>query len=108
MITDLEWAIYSSLAPKGSQLFSLGNGADGAYNPGASGNLDEYKVYQFTSLNIASGIIITRGTQADPRIDKSPLIILVQGSATIVGSINLLGKGYRGTNTEATPGSGLP
>jgi hypothetical protein len=91
--------LFSPAAPMGSQLFSLGSGVDGAYNPGASASLNDFDAYQFTSLNIASGITITRDMQAVPARDgRGPLVILCQGEATIAGTIGLKAKGCGGAS----------
>jgi len=87
--------LFSPNAPKNSQLFSLGDGSDGALNvPSGTTTIDGFK--QYTSVNVDSGATLT--CTAETGI----LIILVQGTVTISGSFNLAGKGYNG----GTPTSG--
>lgn len=63
----------------------LGTGADGAYNPGSSTTLPD-GTYNYTSVNIASGIVIT----------FSNVIIKCTGTVTIDGSLNGDSQGSAG------------
>jgi len=92
--------LFSPNAPMGSQLFSLGDGSDGVFNPGANTTIDGIK--QYTSFHIASGITVTQTA------NTGVLIIMVQGDATIAGALNLNGKGYGEPGSfEFAWGSGL-
>lgn len=89
--------LFSPQAPLGSQLFSLGDGSDGIFNPGADTTIDGVK--QYTSFNIASGITVTQTA------NTGILVIQVQSDVTIAGALNLNGKGYASNGDPAVIGA---
>ena len=72
--------------------FSSGStGADGAFAPTTSQTIQapESGVFNFTTINIPSGVTITYTRNSK----NSPVTILATGDVTIVGSISLAGAG---------------
>lgn len=84
--------LFSPNAPNNGQLFSLGNGSDGALNV-SSGTTTIDGLKQYTSVDVASGATLTCNA------NNGVLVILVQGEVTIAGALNLNGKGLAGGNS---------
>jgi hypothetical protein len=106
-----------------AQVNTGSNGSDGAFNPATNTviNMADHPdgIYQYTSVNIPSGVTVT----FIPNAANTPVVWLVQGSVTNSGVINLLGSdgvnsgtggvggpgGFRGGNPGgggSTPGEG--
>lgn len=67
----------------------FGNGKDGAFNEtSGTTNLTQGTIYQYTTFNLGSSATISASSTSD-----KPIIIYVQGDATIDGTIDLKGKG---------------
>lgn len=67
----------------------FGDGTDGATTTVGTATLENTKVYQYSSFNVATGTTLTIS-------NTSPLRIKVQGNCDIGGTINLQGKGSSG------------
>jgi len=73
--------------------YGSGDGSDGAFNEtSGTTNLTQGTIYQYTSFNLGASATISASSTS-----KSPMIILVQGDATISGTIDLTGKGAAAT-----------
>ena len=69
---------------------SSGDGSDGAFNEtSGTTNLTQGTIYQYTSF-----LLDTSATLSATSTSDKPIIILVQGNATISGTIDLKGKGF--------------
>ncbi len=77
-LTNVAWAFDSG-----------STGADGAFNPTASMQLQlpPSGIFNFTTVNIPSGVTVTFSKNAT----NTPVVILASGNVTISGSINLNG-----------------
>jgi len=104
--------LFSPNAPKGNQLFSLGDGNLGDVAITTNTSLNNFTPYMYRNLTINSAITVTQDINPNPpgRGGRGSLIILVQGTATITGSIDLNGKGYSGSiatiNADGPGGGG--
>ncbi|WP_372636905.1 hypothetical protein [Cohnella sp.] len=78
-----------------SQLDIFNNGVDGDYNPSSNASLAS-KIHRFSSLNIPAGVTISPV--------GSYLIILVEGTATINGTLSASGKGGNGGSGSSGAG----
>jgi len=85
-----------------SRMFGDGRDGDLVVSSGTT-ILSENKIYQYKSINIASGATLTIGGAAD----NLPLALLCIGDVQINGTINLQGKGAAGGAGVAS-GNGLP
>ena len=105
-----------------AQVNSGSNGSDGAFNPTAASTVINMAthpngIYQYTSVNIPSGVTVT----FTPNANNTPVVWLVQSNVVINGSVYLDGQpgstwaagvggpgGYRGGNAglNATSGQG--
>lgn len=105
----------TGLADQGALAFNSGStGADGAFNPAVhtTVQLPPSGVLNYTSMNIPSGVTVRFKRNAL----NTPVVILVQGSATIAGVIDVSGgasanTGARGDGLRADdgiPGIGGP
>jgi hypothetical protein len=87
-----------------SRMFGDGSDGDLVVSSGTT-ILTENKIYQYKSINIASGATLTIGGAAD----NLPLALLCTGDVQINGTINLQGKGAAGGIGQAysngAPGS---
>ena len=85
------------------QTFSSGStGADGALNPGASTTITVRPggVYNYTTVNIPSGITVTYVRGAD----NAPVTILASGDVTIAGTVRVDGSnGVTATTVTGSP-----
>lgn len=100
MFTCLWMAVCSSLA---MAAFDSGStGADGAFNPTASTELQipDSGVFNFTTANIPSGVTITFKKNSQ----NTPVTILATGDVTIAGTISVNGS----SATAIYPGTGGP
>jgi len=101
-----------------AQVNSGSNGSDGTFNPTVSTNIDMAShpngIYQFTSVNISSGVEVT----FIPNANNTPLVWLVQGDCVIAGIVAVDGNsttgkvgvaggpgGFNGGNGSLGPGS---
>lgn len=68
----------------------FGDGTDGAFDESAASttNLTQGTIYQYSSFSLGASHTISATTTSD-----KPIVILVQGNATINGTISLTGKG---------------
>jgi hypothetical protein len=98
-----------------AQTFSSGStGADGAFNPTVNTEvpLPPSGILNYTSMNIPSGVTVTFRRNST----NTPVVLLVQGDATIAGAINLNGRnatdsGAAGNGVlgdDGIPGEGGP
>lgn len=92
--------VWASLAT--AAFDSSSTGADGAFNPTSSTELQipESGVFNFTTVNIPSGVTITFKKNSI----NTPVTILATGDVTIAGTINLNGS----SATGIYPGIGGP
>ena len=121
-------ALLASLPAAFSQISIPSDGSDGAFNPSANVQIDLSQavqgvwsannsanagkgiydpdkwaiVFKFTSVNIPAGVTVTFKNH----LSHAPVVWLVQGSATISGTVNLDGRGYVTTNINPEPGPG--
>jgi len=107
-----------------AQVNSGSTGADGAFNPTVSTNINMADhpdgIYHYTSVNIPAGVTVT----FTPNANNTPVVWLVQGNCWIGGEVSLsapgfpygsssaVGKaggpgGYRGGNGRVTASAGL-
>ncbi len=79
-----------------AQVNSGSNGSDGAFNPTQSVEIDMADhpdgIYQYTSVNIPSGVTVT----FKPNVANKPVVWLVQGSCTILGTVRVTAKDFVG------------
>lgn len=94
----------AALTAHAQNTFSSGStGADGAFAPTGSQTIvvPDSGVYNFTTVNIPSGVSITFARNTS----NKPLTILASGDVVITGTINIEGKGG---NSNGSGGSGGP
>ncbi len=125
------WILFAFIVSAAAQVNSGSNGSDGAFNPTQNVTIDMADhptgIYQYTSVNIPSGVTVT----FTPNANNTPVVWLVQGDCVIGGTVELSGKnpgsdnwvlwktgavggpgGFRGGNGESgstappTPGQG--
>lgn len=107
--------IASSFAAPAAWAFSSGStGADGAFNPQVSQEiqLPPSGVFNYTTVNIPAGVVITYKKNAL----NTPVTILASGDVTITGGININGQDGKPTGTfgdgaqgdDGIPGAGGP
>ena len=74
-----------------AQVNSGSNGSDGAFNPTANTNINMASrlsgIYQYTSVNIASGVTVT----FTPNANNTPVVWLVQSNCIIAGTVSVAG-----------------
>jgi hypothetical protein len=92
-----------------AQVNSGSNGSDGAFNPTTNTviNMADHPtgIYQYTSVNIPSGVTVT----FIPNANNSPATWLVQGNVVISGTVSVSGMSYgNGTGNDAVGGAGGP
>ena len=82
-----------------------GDGSDGALEvTSGTTNINLATVYQYSSINIASGATLSTTDSANY---GKPMILKCSGDCTIAGTINLNGKGFvGGTGAYAPTGNG--
>ena len=88
-----------------AQVNSGSNGSDGAFNPTTNTviNMADHPtgIYQYTSVNIPNGVIVT----FIPNANNTPVYWLVQSNVVINGTVDLSGKtGINGSGGAAGPG----
>jgi hypothetical protein len=96
--------LFAAATIHGQNNFNSGStGADGAFAPSTTQSIavPESGVFNFTTVNIPSGVTITFTRSST----NKPLTILATGDVVIAGTINIDGKPG---NTNATPGAGGP
>ncbi len=91
--------------PVEAQVNSGSNGSDGAFNPQSNITIDMADhptgIYQYTSVNIPSGVTVT----FTPNAKNTPVVWLVQGDCVIGGSVWLGGNiPINGTGGMGGPG----
>lgn len=89
----------------GQGTFQSGStGADGAFNPTTSQSVavPESGVFNFTTVNIPSGVTIT----FVPNSKNSPVVMLASGDVVISGTINVAGSpgNFNGSGGKGGPG----
>ncbi len=111
LINTVAGRIQAQVAPSGTAANALnfGDGSDGAFSDGptqtgisVSGstvtfNTDTKSTYKFTSFNLSSGVTLTA-------TGSNPLVIRVYGSATVAGTVSLVGAA--GTANGVSGGGG--
>ena len=112
LLTIKRWALLGALFllaaavnVRAQNTFSSGStGADGPFAPTTSQTIlaPESGVFNFTTVNIPTGVTITYTRNA---LNNRPVTILASGDVVIAGSINLDGKGG---STNGFGGSGGP
>jgi hypothetical protein len=74
-----------------AQVNSSSNGSDGAFNPTTNTviNMADHPngIYQYTSVNIPSGVTVT----FIPNANNTPVVWLVQSNAVIAGVVDVSG-----------------
>jgi hypothetical protein len=88
-----------------AQINTGSDGSDGAFNPTATNtviNMASHPngIYQYTSVNIPSGVTVT----FIPNANNTPVIWLVQNGVTINGSVSVSGQSVYGTQTQGGVG----
>jgi hypothetical protein len=87
-----------------AQLTSGSDGTDGVFSPTANTRIDMSQrpdgIYQFTSVNIPTGITVT----FIPNANNTPVVWLIQNTCVINGSVDVSGQGAIG----AIGGAGGP
>lgn len=93
-----------------AQVNSGSDGSDGPFNPTQNTVIDmslrPSGIYQYTSVNIPSGVTVT----FTPNANNTPVVWLVQGSCTIEGTVSVAGQslgqdvGFQSVGGKGGPG----
>lgn len=111
LLTITRWALLGALlltaavSVRAQNTFSSGStGADGPFSPTTSQTIlvPESGVFNFTTVNIPTGVTITYARNA---LNNRPVTILASGDVVIAGTINVDG---RNGNTNGFGGTGGP